>query len=257
MTYRPIQPVIAVLDNKHLPTPVRPAAAKWRASDDALINAELRVTEAQNFRREAQEIDRKAVEAAALSGGEPVAPDANQRRAEAELAAAEASLRPIEQVKVRAGETLVAALLEHRDELASMTQDRAGVALAAYEKALSDAEDAIRVAAAALTEATSGMGTLAELDGDPRYQYEIACKGREMTPPSFINSRREVETLRADIVDMVTPQNRLTVQTTDGTFIEFPRATALALVAEQGAHIVDRADLPPHEHVVTVGIPDW
>lgn len=255
MLYHPTQPVLAVLEDHELPKAVRPFAQAWRVLDDAADDAVLNLAEAENAVREAPAHDTAAVEAAVRDGLPPVPHDAHQRQAGANLAAAKVRHRIAQDEKVKAGEALLAALLEHQAELAAITAKRATAAADAYEAALERAEADLQAAATALTAATAGMGTLHDLAAEPKYRHDIAAAGRPIPVPALNEARTTVALLRADVANLTEPTDRLIVMTTDGRFINFPRAEALRVVAEHGARIVAREDVPAGTKVVEIGVP--
>lgn len=255
MIYRTAQPILAVLDDDKLPKPVRPLAQAWRVLEDAADDAEMNVGMAESAVREAPARDRAAVEAAVREGLAPVTHDAHVRQAGDELAAAEVRYRIAQDDKAKAGEALLAALIEHKDELTALTAEHATIAADTYEAAIADTEAALADAAAALADATAGMGTLADISAEPKWRYDVAAAGRPIPVPNLDEARTALALLRADIANLTTPSDRLIVITADQRYINFPRHQALRAVAEVGARIVNREDVPAGVKVDAISVP--
>lgn len=191
---RQVQPVVAVLDDEHLPAPVRPLAAAWRKLDAREADAETSWQETRGKVAPAQAADRAAALEAAESGrSAPVPTDAHERQALADIDAAVLRLDQVRRDKQAAGRELLAAMVEHREQLEKIAAARAAKAAEQYAAALDKAERTLTQAAAALSRATESLGLLGELGREPRLRYEVGAPSWPVAHVDMAATRRDLK----------------------------------------------------------------
>lgn len=194
---KPIQPIAAVLDDAHLPEPVRPLAQAWRDLDELEDDALTSWREARGKVEAARAADRRAaLEAAEKGRPAPVPTDAHEAQALADVDAHAARLGNVRERKRAAGRDLLAALVEHRGELEVMAADRVTQAAEDYAGVLDKAHQAVTQAAEALSIATESMGVLGELDRDARLRHEVGTPAWPVAAVDMSATRRHLSRIR-------------------------------------------------------------
>lgn len=240
----PTQPIAAILDNTMLPKTLHKLADAWRAADDAATDADLAFAAAESAITEAPAKDDAAIREAITNGKpSPVPHDQHARQAASDRATAEIRWRLALTAKKDAGDALLAAMVEHREDIAVLAQHAITKATTTYRAALTKAQDDITKAAGQLASQTELLGLLDEIDTDPRNRYEIGAPARDIPRPEFGPALKALNALEAEASDVSNPADRLTVRTAGGRLIEFPRDRALELVATLGAQLVNPQDI--------------
>lgn len=240
----PTQPIAAVLDNARLPKALHKMADAWRTADDTATDTELALNQAEADALEAPDKDDAAMRTAIEAGTKPPVPhDQYARQAASDLAAARVRYRLAHAAKKTAGDALLAGLLEHRTAIAEGAGHAVTTAAVTYREALARAQSEVNNAATALAESTELLGLLDELDGDPRYRYELGAPSLAIVDPDFGPAMTALRLIEARASDITAPADRLTVRASDGRLIEVPRSTALRMVAELDAELVNAEDI--------------
>lgn len=255
VTYRPTQPIAYILDDEFLPVAVHAAADAWRAIDTRDQDVEEALHALRGDAPAAAAADR-AVAAAAVDAGQPVPTplDVNARENTSATEAKATELRLVRTAKVRAGHALLASLLANRDELVALAAAAVRTAAADYLVLLDRTEKELGAGLARLTAATSPLGTVDDLDEEPRYRSEIAAKSVHITGADLGSTRKEVQSLLTRLDLTVTPVDRLIVRSTSGDYLSMPTGQALAGVRDVGMVVVAESDVPAGAHVVPIGV---
>jgi len=257
MANSPIQPVRAILDNDQLPTPVHEYANAWRALDERENDASEALADATTGHAQAVQEDRQAATKAIEAGKPvPVPVDAHEVANLAAAAAADVTLELIRYAKVKSGNALLTAMLASRDEFVTMTAATVRAAAATHLDALDKADTQLRATVAALAMSTIGLGTIDDLDAEPRNRYEVGGAAANLFGVDTSAARAELRDLLTRVDLLVEPVDRLTVRSTSGDYLEMPTAAALYAVHNVGAVIVDPTQVPADAHVTRRGLPD-
>lgn len=240
----PIQPIAAILDNARLPKALHKTADAWRAADDAATDAELALSQTETDMREAAAKDDTAMQTAIEKGTNPPVPhDQHARQAASDLAAAQVRYRLAHAAKKTAGDALLAELLEHRTAIAESAGHVVTVAATTYREALVRAQSEVGKAASTLAESTELLGLLDELDTEPKYRYELGAPALTIAGPDFAPAMTALRLIEARASDVTAPAKRLTVRASDGRLVEAARSTALRMIAELNAELINVEDI--------------
>jgi hypothetical protein len=182
--------------------------------------------------------------------------DAHEAANRAAEASADLTLELIRYAKVKSGNALLTAMLASRDEFVTMTAATVRAAAAAHLAVLDKADTQLRATVAALAMSTIGLGTIDDLDVEPRNRYEVAGAAANLFGVDTSAARAELRDLLTRVDLLVEPVDRLTVRTTSGDYLDMPTSQALYAVHNVGAVVVDPTQVPADARVIRRGVPD-